>query len=57
MQIFIQQIHDQIYQIIHLPVQQNMINNLSDHTLTEDEFSVLTKSLSFVPSPTKTLNK
>ena len=57
MQIFIQQIHDQIYQIIHLPVQQNMIHNLSDHTLTEDEFSVLTKGLSFVPSPTKTLNK
>ena len=29
---------------------KNMIHNLSDHTLTEDEFSVLTKGLSFVPT-------
>ena len=33
---------------------ENMIHNLSDHTLTEYEFSVLTKGLSFVPTPTKT---
>ena len=31
-----------------------MIHNLSDHTLTEDEFSVLTKGLSFVPTPSRT---
>ena len=33
---------------------RNMINNLSDHTLTEDEFSVLSKGLSFVPTPRRT---
>ena len=36
---------------------KNMIHNLSDHTLTDDEFSVLTKGLSFVPTPTKTFKK
>ena len=36
---------------------KNMMHNLSDHTLTEDEFSVLTKGLSFVPTPTKTFQK
>ena len=30
-----------------------MIHKLSDHALTEDEFLVLTKALSFVPRPTK----
>ena len=32
---------------------KNIIHNLSDHKLTEDEFSVLIKVLSFVPTPTK----
>ena len=31
---------------------QNMIHNLSDHILNEDEISVFTKALSFVPTPT-----
>ena len=30
---------------------KNMIQNLSDHTLTKDEFSVLIKDLSFVSTP------
>ena len=34
-----------------------MIHNLSDHTLTEDEFSILTKDLSLFPPPPKSLNK
>ena len=34
-----------------------MIHNLSDHTLTEDEFSVLTKGLSFVPTPSRTFQR
>ena len=36
---------------------KNMKHNLFDHTLTEEEFSVLTKGLSFVPTPTKITNK
>ena len=32
---------------------KNMIHKLSDHTLTDDEFSVLTKGLSFVPIPSR----
>ena len=36
---------------------KNMIHNLSDHALTEDEFSVLTKRLSFVPNTTKTFKQ
>ena len=32
---------------------KNMIHNVSDHTLTEGEFSVLTKCLSFVSTTTK----
>ena len=34
-----------------------MIHNLSDHTLTEDEFSVLLKGLFFVPTLTKTFKQ
>ena len=34
---------------------KNMIHNLSNHTLTEDEFSVLTKGLSLVPTPHQNL--
>ena len=34
-----------------------MVRKLSDHTLTEDEISVLTKCLSFVPTPTKTFKQ
>ena len=34
-----------------------MIHNLSDQKLTEDEFSVFTKGLSFVPTPTKTFKQ
>ena len=34
-----------------------MIHNLSNYTLTEEEFSVLIKGLSFVPTPTKTFNQ
>ena len=33
---------------------RNMIHNLPNHTLTEDEFSVLTKDLPFVSNPIKT---
>ena len=33
---------------------KNMIHNFSDHTLTEDEFSVLTKGSSFAPTPSRT---
>ena len=36
---------------------KNMIHNLANHTLTENEFSVFTKGLSFVPPPPKLLNK
>ena len=36
---------------------KNIIHNLSDHILTEDELSVLTKGLSFVPTPTKTFKQ
>ena len=36
---------------------KNMIHNLSDHKLTDQEFSVLTKGLSFVPTPTKTFKQ
>ena len=36
---------------------KNMKHNLFNHTFTEEEFSVLTKGLSFVPTPTKTSNK
>ena len=57
MQIFIPQIHDQIHQNIHLPVQQKYDTQLSNDTLTEDEFSVLTRSLSFVPTATKTFKQ
>ena len=32
---------------------QYMTNNLSNHTITEDEFPVLTNSLSFVSIQTK----
>ena len=34
-----------------------MIHNLTDYTLTEEEFSVLTKGLSFVPTPIKTFKQ
>ena len=33
---------------------KNIIHSLFDHILTEDEVSVLTKDLSFLPTPTKT---
>ena len=36
---------------------KNRIHNLSDHILAEDELSVLTKGLSFVPTPTKTFKQ
>ena len=36
---------------------KNMIHNLSNYTLIKEEFSVLTKSLSFVPTPPKFSNK
>ena len=36
---------------------KSMIHNLSNDTLTEDEFSVLTRSLSFVPTATKTFKQ
>ena len=36
---------------------KNIIHNFSDHTLTEDESSVLTKGLTFVPTPTKTFKQ
>ena len=36
---------------------KNIIHNFSDHILTEDELSVLTKGLSFVPNPTKTFKQ
>ena len=36
---------------------KNLIHNLSDHTLTEEEFSVLTKGLCFVFNPTKTFKQ
>ena len=36
---------------------QNVIHNLSDHTLTKNEFSVLAKGLSFVSTPTKTFKQ
>ena len=36
---------------------KNVIHNLSDHILTEDELSVLTKGLLFVPTPTKTFEQ
>ena len=36
---------------------KNMIHNLSDHTLSDDDFSVLTKDLFFVPTPTKTFKQ
>ena len=36
---------------------KNIIHNFSDHILTEDELSVLTKGLSFVPIPTKTFKQ
>ena len=50
--------HNQIHQNLHPPpVQQNMVRKLSDHTLTEDEISVLIKGLSFVPTPTKTVKQ
>ena len=35
----------------------NMIHNFSKHTLTDAEFSVLTKDFSFVPTPPKLSNK
>ena len=55
MQIFISQIHDQIHQNIHLQIQQKQDSQpLRHHTLTEDEFSVLTKCLSFVPTTSRT---
>ena len=34
-----------------------MIHNLSDHTLTEEELSVLIKGLLFVPTPIKTFKQ
>ena len=34
-----------------------MIHNVSDHTLTEKELLVLTKDLSFVPTPTKNFER
>ena len=34
-----------------------MTNNLSNHTITEDEFSVLTNGLSFVSIQTKTFKQ
>ena len=36
---------------------KNVIHNLSNHTLTEDELSVLPKGLSFVLTPTKTFKQ
>ena len=36
---------------------KNIIRNFSDHIVTEDELSVLTKGLSFVPTPTKTFKQ
>ena len=36
---------------------KNMIHNLCNQVLTEEEFSVLTKGLSFVPTPPKLSNK
>ena len=36
---------------------KNIMHNLSVHILTEDELSVLTKGLSFVPTPTKTFKQ
>ena len=36
---------------------KNMIHNLSDHALTEDEFSVLTKAYPLFPTLPKRLNK
>ena len=36
---------------------KNIIHNLSDHILTEDELSVLTKGLSFVPTQKKTFKQ
>ena len=34
-----------------------MIHKISDHALTENEFSLLTKGLSFSPTPTKTFKQ
>ena len=34
-----------------------MIQNVSNHSLAEEEFSVLIKGLSFAPTPTKTFEK
>ena len=56
MQILIPKIYDQIHQSTS-QYNKNIINYLSDYTLTEDEFSVLTKDLSFVSTPTKTLKQ
>ena len=36
---------------------KNIIHNFSDHILTEDELLVLTKTLSFVSTLSKLLNK
>ena len=36
---------------------KNIIHNLSDHILTEDKLSVLTKGLFFVPTPTNTFKQ
>ena len=36
---------------------QNMIHNFSNHTLSNDDISLLQKGLSFVPTPTSNLNK
>ena len=36
---------------------KNMIHKISDHALTENEFSLLTKGLSFSPTPTKTFKQ
>ena len=36
---------------------KNMIHNLSNHKLTDHEFSVLIKGLFFVPTPTKTFKQ
>ena len=49
MQALIQKIQHSNYQN-----NQNMIYNLSYHSLPEEDFSVLTRSLSFVPTTTKT---
>ena len=45
--------------INHIPpsITKNMTYNLSDHTLTDDEFADLTKGLTFVPTPTKTFKQ